>query len=135
MKLSILSSIYSRYLERNAAGCPWLEISLISLRSLEIWRHTCVWYKLPKVVKNQFFKRMVSIWNSKDRKTLALLFSFYVGILKQKKIRSDPKCFEMVFFENLLNGFWKKKKIEFFRTTPNFFFALEYIKNFTKVVP
>ena len=37
--------------------------------------------------------------------------------------------------ENLLNNFRKKNFFKNFPITPKFFFALQYIKNWTKVVP
>ena len=36
---------------------------------------------------------------------------------------------------NLLSDFWKSKNFKIFRNTPKFFLALQYIKNWTKVVP
>ena len=36
---------------------------------------------------------------------------------------------------NLPYDFWKSKIFKNFRITPKFFFALQYIKNWTKVVP
>ena len=36
---------------------------------------------------------------------------------------------------NLLNDFWKSKNFKKFRITLKFFFALQYIKNWIKVVP
>ena len=43
---------------------------------------------------------------------------FYV-LQSKKKIRSVPKIFENVFFEHLLNVFWKHFFFKFFRITPN----------------
>ena len=78
-----------------------------------------------------------------------LLFSF-LCIGKQKKISERSKKFffenllsnfrkkkflKIFIFQNLLNGFWKIKNFKISRITPKFFFAFQYLKNWTKVVP
>ena len=73
-------------------------------------------FSLTKVIRNFFFVHSV----------------FYV-LKSKKKIQSDPKNFQNFFFQNLLNVFWKTKKFKKFRIAPNFFFAFQYIKIWTKV--
>ena len=86
---------------------------------------------LRKKKKKFFLDYQLFFSGTKKNFKEQLLFSF-LCIIMQKKISegSDKKI-----FENFLNIFRTNFQKKIFWITPKFFFALQYIKNWTKVVP
>ena len=78
--------------------------------------------------KKSFFRLTTFFFRNKKILFNEQLCFGFLCIGKQKKNLERSK---KIFFESLLSNFRKKKSFKNFRIAPKFFFAFQYIKNWT----